>query len=139
MIQSFVNSFEKNKDKIRSFFEAGHPDEYKDIVRNVIKFMEIDYMMDEGLINNPDPNRIHEIDDGDYQGTLCFVISEKGYKPNNYYTVLVGYGSCSGCDTLKAIRMDDIGNKPTKEQIDDYMTLSLHIVQRLKSAGGDPA
>lgn len=48
----------------------------------------------------------------------------------------VGYGSCSGCDTLEAIR-DYSSEKPTPEQVKDYMALALHIVQGLKKMGDD--
>ena len=79
------------------------------------------------------PERIHKIDDGDYQGTLLFVIAAKGYQPSKYWAVSVGYGSCSGCDTLEGIKSDgDYGESPNKQQIADYMTLALHIVQGLK-------
>lgn len=59
------------------------------------------------------------------------MIAEKGYQPNDYYFVKVGYGSCSGCDTLEGIRNYEDGN-PTEEQVKDYMTLALHVVQGLK-------
>jgi hypothetical protein len=87
----------------------------------------------------PDPTRIHQIDDGDYQGTLLFVIAASGYQPSDYWYVKVGYGSCSGCDTLQAI--DGYGGysdeAPSKDQVDDYMTLALHIIQGLKSMQGE--
>src|SRR5581483_5779174 len=78
----------------------------------------------------PDPSRIHTIDDGDYQGTLLFVIAANGYQPYDYWYTKVSYGSCSGCDTLEAVRSysDDT---PTAEQVNDYWTLALHIVQGL--------
>ena len=84
---------------------------------------------------NPDPNRIHEIDDGDYQGTLLYVIAADCYQPNDYWYVRVYYGSCSGCDTLMATRdmtsWDD--PVPNQAQVEAYMTMALHIVQNLKS------
>jgi hypothetical protein len=80
---------------------------------------------------NPDPERIHVIDDGDYQGTLVYVIGSKNYQPDVYWYVKVSYGSCSNCDTLAAIR-DNANTPPTAEQIKDYITLALHIVQGLK-------
>ena len=79
----------------------------------------------------PDPERIHRIDDGNYQGTLVYVIGEKGYQPDKYWYVKVDYGSCSGCDTLEGIR-DYTDDAPTDEQAKDYMTVALHIVQGMK-------
>lgn len=48
---------------------------------------------------------IAEIDNGDYQGTLLFIIPKTTYQPgaDHYLMTYVGYGSCSGCDTLTAI------------------------------------
>ena len=126
MIKEFVDKFNKDKDKIQELFEAEHPGDYSDVVKNVITVLaELDNY------DAPDPERIHLIDDGDYQGTLVFVIAQKGYQPSNYWYVRVYYGSCSGCDTLEAIRGYS-NEKPNEQQVKDYMTLALHIVQGLK-------
>lgn len=69
------------------------------------------------------------------QGALVYVIGATGYQPDKYWYVKVGYGSCSGCDTLEAIREYQDG-KPTERQVNKYMTLALHIVQGLRLMGG---
>jgi hypothetical protein len=127
MIQKFVNRFMAAESVLREKFAAKHPDAYIDIVKAVVSVIG-----EEGAYGEPDATRIHEINDGDYQGTLVFVIAAEGYQPSDYWYVKVGYGSCSGCDTLEGIR-DYLDDPPTKEQIDAYMTLALHIVQGLKS------
>lgn len=73
------------------------------------------------------------IDNGEYQGTQIFLIPEETYQPSvdNYLVTHTYYGSCSGCDTLEGIRSYD-KEKPTETQVKDYMTLALHLVQRLK-------
>jgi len=125
MIKKFVDQFIQNKEKIESVFRGKHPDDYAEIVKIVVSFLESD--SDYGC---PDPERIHRIDDGDYQGILVFVIASKGYQPGDYWYVKVAYGSCSGCDTLQAIH--DFGSdSPTEQQVEDYMMLALHIVQQL--------
>ena len=111
-----------------------HPNNYKDLVKTVIKFLSnVPY---EEYEMRPDSSRIHQIDDGDYQGTLLFVIASSNYQPDTYWYVKVYYGSCSGCDTLQRIREDYRSDQdlkiPNDQQIDDYMTLALHIVQKLK-------
>ena len=131
MIQKFVDRFMAAKPSLREQFEAGHPDHYEDIVKAVVGVIS----GDEGY-GVPDPGRVHMIDDGSYQGLLVFVIGATGYQPYNYWYVLVNYGSCSGCDTLQDIRGYS-GDPPTKSQVDDYMTLALHIVQGLKHMGHD--
>jgi len=131
MIEDFIKKWEAGKLEIEKSFRNSHPDEYKTIVKAVVGVLGAD--SDYGV---PDPERIHVIDDGDYQGTLLFVIAAKGYQPNDYWAVKVGYGSCSGCDILQSIS-DYSTDPPSDEQVKDYMTLALHIVQGLKKIGGD--
>ena len=76
-----------------------------------------------------DPDRITVIDNGDYQGTLLFMVPRATYQPNysEYLLTYSYYGSCSGCDTLLAIQ--DWGDKlPTEDQVKDYMTLCKDLV-----------
>ena len=125
MIKEFVEKWYLNKEATRAYFATVHPEAYIDIVKQVIIAITDDEY------ESPDPERIHLIDDGNYQGTLLFIIAAKYYQPDVYWYVKVDYGSCSRCDTLEAIR--DYGDEPlTEEQLDDYMTLALHIVQGLK-------
>lgn len=127
MIQEFVDKFMERKADLRVIFAKEHPADYKAIVEAVVTLLH-----DENAYVSPDPERIVEIDHGDYQGTLVYIIGASGYQPSEYWAVQVYYGSCSGCDTLQAIHQysDD---PPNEKQIDDYMTLALHIVQGIKS------
>jgi len=129
MIQEFVDRFEGNKNQLEQMFTKEHPADYKDILKKVLTILKADEYC------SPDPERIHRIDDGDYQGTLVFVVACGGYQPSDYWYVKVGYGSCSGCDTFEAIRGWD--DTPTAENVKDYMTLALHLVQGLKKMGDD--
>jgi len=130
MIKEFVERWEANKDNVKAYFQKQHPGEYKDIVRLVVE----NITLDRPTTLSPDPERIHEINDGNWQGTLLYIIAQKGYQPNKYYSVYVDYGSCSGCDTLESLRGWG-GKPPTDDQIDGYMQLALHIVQGLKVVG----
>lgn len=127
MIQDFVTRFmaPEAQAQLRAQFASTHPEDYAAIVKAVVEIVGGDEY------DAPDPTRIHTINDGDYQGTLVFVIAAKGYQPSRYWYVKVGYGSCSGCDTLAAIRNygDD---PPTDSQIGGYMTLALHVMQGMK-------
>ena len=128
MIQEFIKRFDENKRFIREAFAARPPESYEDLIGTVVKYVEGDEY------GHMDPSRITKIDHGNYQGTLVFIIGEEGYQPSTYWYVKVSYGSCSGCDTLQAIY--DYGDEPpTESQLDDYMTLALHIVQGLKKMG----
>ena len=127
MIQEFVDRYMNRKSELESIFSKKHPNDYKEIVTKVIE------LISGGTISyqNPDYTNIHEIDDGDYQGTLLYIIPSGDYQPDSYWYVMVGYGSCSGCDTLEGIWGDD-DKLPDKQQVEDYMTLALHIVQGIK-------
>jgi hypothetical protein len=131
MIKEFVDRFMEKKPELEAVFAAKHPDNYDEVVKAVVSALrnEEDY-------DTMDPERIHRIDDGDYQGTLVFVIGASGYQPSDYWYVKVGYGSCSGCDTLQAIR-NYSSDAPTPEQVAEYMTLALHVVQGMKKMGAD--
>lgn len=137
MIKKFVERFEANRSQMESFFRKEDRPSYEELVKQVITVLsdEDDYG------DTPDPDRIHKIDDGDYQGTLVFVIGATGYQPYNYWYVKVGYGSCSGCDTIQAIYDEgeydyDTGTRTiTDGQVKSYMTLALHVVQNLKKMG----
>jgi hypothetical protein len=125
MIQEFITRFDANRESLRAKFAQKHPEEYRDIVVAVIETIAED---EYGL---PDPTRITEINDGDYQGTMLFVIGARGYQPRKYWAVYVDYGSCSGCDTLMSIQTDD-DRKTMEKQVSEYMTLAIHILQGLK-------
>lgn len=125
MIQEFVDRYIAAQDGL---FRDKHPGSYLDVVRTVIETIS---GTDPDPYDSPDPTRIHEIDDGHYQGTLVYVIAEGGYQPSDYWIVPVSYGSCSGCDTLQSICGYEDG-QPSEQQAKDYQTLGLHIVQQLK-------
>lgn len=129
MEQELVTRFDSKREEIRGnlcnlLINSNHYIDYIDIVKVVIEAIHHGY-------GTPDPEHIHEIDDGDYQGTLLFVIPADGYHPYDYWCVKVGYGSCSGCDTLMAILDGDYGDT-IDEKVDSLFTLALHIVQELK-------
>ena len=127
MIQTYVEQFQAAIPKLREAFSREHPAGYKEILVEVVRHLK-----------KLDPERVHEIDDGDYQGTLVYVIGEEGYQPSEYITARVFYGSCSGCDTLQAIHGDS-DDPPTPEQVTDYITLAHHMVCSFHRVGGEIA
>lgn len=130
MIQEFVSRFESAKEKLAATIQKTKPGDYESLVKLVVEAIKGDEY------DAPDPSRIHKIDDGHYQGTLVFVIAAQGYQPSTYWYVKVGYGSCSGCDTLESIV--GYSDEPLSDaQVKDYMTLLLHIVQGIKLMGDD--
>ena len=131
MEKELVARFDTKRDEIKSNLAAMLVEDkyidYFDIVKTVIEAIHDGY-------GTPDPEKIHVIDDGDYQGTLIYVIPEKCYQPYDYWYVRVHYGSCSGCDTLQGI-LYDYDDFETK--VNGLFTLALHIVQGLKKIGND--
>lgn len=71
-----------------------------------------------------DAGNITQIDNGDYQGTLLYLIPEKTYQPSEYEYLMtyVGYGSCSGCDLLQSIQ-PYCHEETTDEDIKSFMSL----------------
>lgn len=80
-------------------------------------------------------DNITVVDNGDYQGTLMFLIPRDIYQPsaNDYLMTFVEYGSCSVCDALMSIQEKHWhdGAKPTDEQLKDYMTLCKDLVMNM--------
>ena len=82
--------------------------------------------------NGWDSNHITVVDDGDYQGTLMFLIPRNIYQPSEYEYLLtyVNYGSCSVCDTLLSIQGWD-NSPPTEQQLKDYMALCKDLLMNM--------
>ena len=70
-----------------------------------------------------DAGEITTIDNGDYQGTLLFLIPRSTYQPSEYEYLMtyIGYGSCSCCDHLQGIEPDY--DEVTDEDIANFMSL----------------
>lgn len=132
MIKDFIKIWDQHKTEIEEQLKKEHPDDYEDLVKMLITMLN---KHTEKYNGQPDPERIYTIDDGDYQGTLVYVIAETGYQPDDYWYVKVWYGSCSVCDTLQSIRDCCFTDKPSDEEVSQYMTLCLHILQGLKKMG----
>lgn len=127
MITEFTTPFVESKDRfIERLSELDHPS-YGELFQLALSVINEwgKVTTEDGWKGAPDLTRIHEIDDGDYQGTLLFVVAAQGYQPSTYWATKVSYGSCSGCDTLEAIW--DMG-----EGAGDYYTLALHMIQGLQ-------
>lgn len=141
MIPEFIKNFDDNRNVIKRHLKKRIDEseynsiDYLDIVEEVLMaicdYEPVDSSSNYGI---PNYNRITVIDDGDCQGTLLFVIPENCYQPSEYYYVKVGYGSCSGCDTLLWVLECYKYNK--EKALEDLMTLALHVFQGLKKLEG---
>ena len=137
MIKYCIEKWDKNKDLLRSalnnnkllnhVLNRNDDDpleylEYKDLVKLTVMFILNDK-------NEWNENKIKEIDDGDYQGTLLYLIPEDTYQPNSseYLMTFVEYGSCSACDTLQTIQCY-LDVRSRDKSIDDLMNLCKDLI-----------
>lgn len=112
-----VKIVKENWDKYREDLQMairrriGGPDEYYD----ELSYRDLVSLACGVILRDPnsdgyilDHDNVHVIDDGEYQGTLIFLIPYHTYQPsaNQYIMCCSWYGSCSGCDTLQAIYSD---------------------------------
>ena len=140
MIRYCVEKWDANKDNLRERIKNDdHINErtYDYLVKLVVEEIFNDGFK-KGEYGEPyprwDTERITTIDDGDYQGTLLFLIPEDTYQPSEYEYLMtyVDYGSCSGCDTLQAVQslnFIDQHGLPSERQVKDYMDLCLGILE----------
>lgn len=104
--------------------------EYKDLVELVVKYILNGGEKPQTFVNHLwDYENIVTIDHGEYQGTILFLIPMCAYQPAEYEYLMtfVGYGSCSGCDTLQAIQ-DYRDELLSDKQVKEFMTLCKDLV-----------
>lgn len=130
MIKYCIEKWNKNKKKLEDVLREDttlNSCDYDYLVKLVVE----NILNDEtnGYEDTWDSKKITTIDNGDYQGTLLFLIPNATYQPSEYDYLMtyVGYGSCSVCDTLQGIQSwDDV--KPTEQQLKDFMALCKDLV-----------
>jgi len=115
------------------------------VVRHTVECGEVSVGVGERVDENYDVSKMTVIDDGNYQGNQIFIIPKSTYQPNveDYLLTHTYYGSCSGCDTLEAILSDYNWDDEieyddqvfNEKQVSELMTLSLHLVQKMKVLG----
>ena len=124
MIAEFVEKFQAHKAQLWQQFYEHPPCTYLAIVEAVVGILGSGERY-----SRPDPTNIQEFGAGDYQGTATYLIGSTSFGAG--WVVAVNYGSCSGCDTLEALR-DYHRGPPTTKKVDGYLQLALHIVQAIR-------
>ena len=132
MIKEFCLAWEKNKDKLEEYFRKTRQEEYGNY-EDLVKLL-FDIVINPSIECDHyrlDTENILVIDDGEYQGTQVFILHRDQYQPSveDYVYTNTYYGSCSGCDTLLSINEYEDG-LPSESQVNDYMDLCLHLLQR---------
>ena len=127
MIKYCFEKWDKNKEKLRENLindSSIASCNYFHLLEKVVTF----------ILNDGENNKewfedsITEINNGDYQGTLLFLIPKFTEQPEEYQYLMtfVNYGSCSGCDTLMSLQDDELAE--IIDNIDGYMSLCEHLV-----------
>ena len=159
MLQYCIDKWEENKEKLKSVIEDDttiYKCGYDYLVKLVVRYILNDgEKRKERSCCNKDKwneDRITIIDDGEYDGTLLFLIPRDVTSPGHwdYLQTYVEYGTCSLCDTLEGIQSEDklfkqkletfmqnTGKdyreafelvKPSETQVKDYMTLCRDLI-----------
>jgi hypothetical protein len=129
MITELTTPFVEAKDEYVAWLKEQDNPSYTSLLGAALEFAVADSNFDYGT--EPDPTRIHLIDDGDYQGMLVFVVAAVGYQPSTYWVTRISYGSCSGCDALESAW----GYGQDKDYEATYL-IALHMMQGLRLAFG---
>lgn len=130
MLKYCLRKWNENKKKLEEEL-LKDPDlnscEYKHIVKKVV-----DIILNTNENNPWSSASITEIDNGDYQGTLLYLIPRDTYQPSEYQYLMtyVDYGSCSGCDTLQGIQ-NCSDETISEDQLKDFMSLCKDIVTNM--------
>lgn len=137
MIKEFIEKWENNKKYLEEYFRTHKQkdyDTYTSIVKKIIEIIINENELSDYDSLDYDYKNLSVIDDGDYQGTQIFIAHKNTYQPfiEDYIYTSNHYGSCSGCDTLKSIHEYNTDEYPSEEQIKDYMSLSLHLIQNFR-------
>lgn len=135
MLKFCVEQWEKNKHKLEKHIGENmwmwNGFSYNEIVGMVVEYIFNDDESDDN--EEYDSSKITEINNGDWQGTMLYIIPRKTYQPSeyDYLMTFVGYGSCSGCDTLQSIQFWDKEEliKQKEQFVKDMIFLCLHLLQ----------
>lgn len=130
MIKFCIDAWHENKDKLEAVIMMDaklNSCDYSYLVKLIVEYILNPSIKSSYEKFNAD--KITVIDDGDYQGTLLFMIPRDTYQPSEYDYLLTyaGYGSCSGCDTLLSIQSWE-DKLPTENQVKNFMTLCRDLV-----------
>ncbi len=134
MISEYMKVFLEHeaevKAKLASYEELElWSDGYLKLARIIVETLAEHYPKYSTPLPELDPERIQEIDWGNYQGTLLYVIGAEGYQPSEFFTMVVDYGSCSGCDTLQSILNE-------KDPVPDLFTLCRNMLSSMHKVEG---
>lgn len=120
MIKYCLEHWDKNKDTLQKYLQTKDEDFIRGLNYKAICRLTFCYILDgDEFVDDIkfDLDNITEIDNGDYQGTLLYLIPFDRYQPSEYeyFMTYTGYGSCSGCDALYYLQSLDNKEDMIKE------------------------
>lgn len=137
MTKFCLKQWNKNKDKLEQVLRTTRLKDGMWSYKLLVKLIVENILNEEGAFYEWDSENIHEINDGEYQGTLLYLIPESSHQPSEweYLMTFIGYGSCSVCDTLESILSMDYsvyeGVYLTEAQVREMMILCKDIVTNI--------
>ena len=135
MINSIIEQWDLNNHNLKQYFESTEQREYCDYkeILSLIFELVVEKVDKDGVSFTIQKENIRTIDDGEYEGTLIYIIPiDRPFIDVSDYLITDNYyGSCSGCDALLSIS-DCESKKPNEIQVKEYMTIALHLVQKLR-------
>ena len=119
MIDEFIQAWNTRKENLAAWFMETNQGQ---LSYEIILKALLDKVINPYSENKWDSEKIHVIDDGDYQGCQIFVVPMDTYQPSpyQYLTTYQDYGSCSGCDLLEGIRKYK-HERPSEGIVDEKM------------------
>ena len=123
MSNTFYDRFILKADEVKGKLSEKHPESYLDLVKMTFQAIA---EADPKAVDRPDHQDVVSISTGNYDGTHLFVTPGVGYCSDEFFYVKIGYGSCSGCDTLEGIRGYSNGT-PSKTEVEEYFELARNI------------
>lgn len=130
MIKEITRKWENNKHKLEQYFRETNQSEYDSYEIIVKRLFEL---VINGYAFSYDCHALRTIDDGDMTGTIIFILPEDVYTPGieKYVMTYTYYCACSDCLGMRNISGKDTG-LPSKKQVEGYMTIASHLVQKMK-------
>lgn len=128
MIKYCLEHWDRNKEVLQGYFQSHYENFFRELSYKQICRLTFLYILDRDDEDDIklDLDNITEIDNGDYQGTLLYLIPFDTYQPNEYeyFMTHTGYGSCSVCDTL--LSLQSLDNK--KDMIKELMLICKDLI-----------
>ena len=142
MLKYCLEKWNKNRDKLEAYIRTD--DRIYDCAYTYLVKLVVDIILNDGKSEDEyfsdyrwDSDKITTIDNGDYQGTLLFLIPKDAYQPSEYEYLMtcVDYGSCCVCDTLQHIQSlyyyDDDNDGLKEKAMKEYLTLCKDILTNM--------